>query len=174
MNRSSRLHSTKKGNIVLDALLIIVVLFACLVIAIFAFKSMDEINTKIQARNDISSQAKSLLADNTSKAPSVFDGMFVTVFVLLWALLLIGSYNIKTSPAIFALFLIMFAAIIFVGMLLANAADDISNDSQLSTIAQSMPKMLFIMDNFALVLVFVIASVALAVWGKNVFDRNPY
>ena len=173
INHSHFFGKSKKGNAVLDSLVIIIVLVTMAIIGIFSSQIMQTINTSIQSSN-LNTAGKTSLATNTAQSSSVFDGIYVTVFVLMWALLLFGSYNISTKPAIFALFLILFAIVIFVGLALANAADAIANDTLLSQYANTMPMTLFIIDHFALVIVFVITSVALTLWGKSIFDATPY
>lgn len=162
----------KRANIVLDSLLIIIVLFAMSIIAYLAYQSLYEINVDVQADPDVSNESKAMLQNTTTKAPATFDGIYVTVFALLWIMLLIGTYNIKTSPAFFGLFLIMFAIIVYVGMILANASDDIGDDSSITAYASAMPKTQYIIDHMAIIVVFIIATCAMTLWGKNVFDRG--
>lgn len=166
--------ASKKGNAVLDSLLFVIVLFAIGVIGFIANYMLTSINTSFQASNEITTEAKTMLSGNADKSSTVLDGIFMSVFFLMWILLLVGTYQIKTSPLFFALFLILFAAVIFVGLILANAADDIATNQYLSTYASQMEKTVFIFQHFNVVLVFVIATMALTLWGKNIFDANPF
>lgn len=166
--------ASKKGNAILDGLLFIVVLFAIGIIGFFANYLMTNINDGFQNSDQVTTEAKAMLTNNADKTSSVMDGIFVSVFALMWLLVLVGTYSIKTSPLFFGLFLIMFGVIIFVGLTLANAADDIANNSFLAAYSATMPKTIFIFENFNTVLVFVIATMALTLWGKNIFDKNPF
>ena len=165
---------SKKANAVVDGLLFIVILFALGVIGFLSHFIITNVNASIQASDQMTTEAKTNLAINADKSESVIDGIFVSVFALLWLMVLIGTYNIKTSPLFFGLFLIMFGIVIFVGLTLANAADDVANSSTLSAYALQMQKTVFIFEHFQLVLVFVIGTMALTLWGKNIFDKNPF
>lgn len=166
--------ASKKGNAILDGLLFIIVLFAIGIIGFMAHYLMVNINAGFQLSDQVTPEAKAMLTVNADKSSSVMDGIFVSVFALMWLMVLIGTYSIKTSPLFFGLFLIMFAVIIFVGLTLANAADDIANNQFISSYATQMSKTVFIFENFNIVLVFVISTMALTLWGKNIFDKNPF
>ena len=63
----------RRGNVVLDSLTVMVVIFVFVIIGIVVRPILDDVNTDVQADADINAEAKASLDTLNTKYPSAID-----------------------------------------------------------------------------------------------------
>jgi hypothetical protein len=158
---------SKKGNAVLDTVLFLVVIFGFAVISIIGFVVFDDINTDLQNEADLSATTKSSVDDLNTRYPSFMDAGFILLLVLLWALVVVASFNIDSHPIFFIFSVILLGFLLWIGAEVSNVFIDITNDSDYSDAVSSFPMTSFVMSNLVVFLIAIGASALLALYGKS-------
>ena len=156
----------KKGSLPLELLVIVVLLFGFVLFAFLGKDIADDLNTDIQADNDISARAKTTSASMTTRLPTVFDGGFVLIFILCWIGVLILGYNVDISTGYMVLAIILLVITIGIAMFIDNAYSDMLEDDDLSTMPVSFPMTNFILDNLFLFVAAMGGSLIMVLYGK--------
>jgi hypothetical protein len=138
----------KKGY-VQDFLLFSLILFIFGIVIVVGFKLIDGINTNYQA-TDASSGAKTIMGDNTARFVTVFDWLFLTVFVLLMIAIFAGFFLLNTHPAFYFIVVILLAFMLIPIGILSNAFDTFGSSDSVSTEAQQFQITDFIFSKYAL------------------------
>ena len=155
-----------KGSVI-DVILYAVIMFTLGIFIIFGYKLMSTINTEIQNNQDLSSTSKTISSDLNSKYVNLFDGIFITVFVFLALVIIVGAYFVYIHPVFYvpSLFIIVF--IVLIAAVLTNVFNEITTSEDLATERASFTLMTFVMDDlmpYVLVLAFAVVIVSYAKW----------
>lgn len=157
----------KKGNIVLDVMLVFVVLIAMAFVSLFGYLVFDDINTDFQNDDDIDADVKADVSSLHTRYPGTMDGIFVFVFSFLWLAVIISAFVIDTHPVFFILGVLLLGFVIFVGAVLSNTYEEIRSETEFLTFADGFPMTNFIIDNLALAIVIVGMTVMLSLYAKQ-------
>lgn len=160
----------KKGNVILDGILVLIVVFVFGIMAFLGYKVMGDLNSDIQADPDISATAKTELDDLNTRYPTFFDNLFIFLLVLLIGFVVVASFVVDTNPLFFIFAIVLIIVLLFVGGSLSNAYEEISTDSELGDASQVMPKTYFVMTHLIETLVIIAFIVLIALYGKSRSD----
>lgn len=155
----------KKANFAIEAVTLIVILLAFGLVVVIGSKMATEVNTQIQASNQLSPHAKTIIDDAVTGYPSLFDNLFVVVFVLIFMAGLASAFFVDYHPIIFYLSLLLIIIFTLLVAIFGNVFDDITSNSQLSSEAVKFSMMNFITQHIliiGIVMVFTMAVVAFA------------
>lgn len=158
---------SSKGQVALDILILVVILFVLAISWVIGNKVLGDLNTDIQASDDLSDEAKAMSNNVTTQYPSYMDNAFVFFLVLFWVLLLVSSFMIDTHPIFFIASVILLFVTFMVGMVLSNTYEEIRSDSDLASSANDFPKMNWVMDNILLVLIVIGVTTTIALYAKG-------
>jgi len=161
------LTGSKRGQTILDLLLVIVMLFAISIAFVLGYKVLTEVNTDIQADEDISDVAKADLNGLAVQYPQFMDNSFVLTLALLWLALIVTSFLIDSHPVFFIITVVLLVFVFLVSMILANAYQDIAADDDLSESAEGFPMMSWVFENFLIIVIAMGFSSALALYAKG-------
>jgi hypothetical protein len=156
----------KKGSLPLELLVVVVLLFAFGLMIFLSKNIVDDLNADIQSDSDLSADAKSNSQSLTTRLPTVFDGAFVLIFILLWIGVLVLGYQVDISPAYFVLAIILLLVTVGIAMLIDNAYTDSLTDSDFSDMATSFPMTNFILDKLGVVIAVMGGSLLIVLYGK--------
>lgn len=157
----------KKGSTPLDVLVGVIMFLAFAVTAVFAFKVLSEINTEIQADDDLGNFTKQNMAGVTTHFPSYMDNAFLMMVILFWIFIIVTSFFIDTYPVFFIISFLFLVFVFIIGMYLSNTYEDIMSDGDISTFADSFPKINWIMSHLLLVIMVIGVSSALALYANS-------
>jgi len=157
----------RKGNVVLDSMMVLIVLVVFGIISVLAYITMNDLTTDIVADPDISDATKDNLSSLNSRMPSTLDGAFALALGLLWLLVIVSSFLIDAHPAFFIVSIILLIALLFAASLISNAYEEFETDAEYSSAASEFPMTSYIMKNFLIVILIIGGSVALVLFGKN-------
>lgn len=160
---------SKKGNIAFESILILVILGGMAIIAPIAYLVFTDLNTDIQADLDLSNETKSMSSDMQTRFPSLLDGLFIFALVLLWIFAIVSAFLIDTHPIFFVVAIILLVFIIIIGGAVNNLFNDMAGDADFSTSFNAFPLTTWVMNNLVVVIVFLVVSMILALYGKNKF-----
>lgn len=136
----------KKGNV--QEIIFIASLVLTLGITIFvAMFLLTNFNTKLQAKTDVPTLAKTTTDSITQKAPSILDAMFLLIIIIVYIATLISSWFIDTTPAFFVLSVIVLLIALVVVAVIGNANEEILTDPHFNTISPDFPVMMFFAQN---------------------------
>lgn len=159
--------ASKKGNIVLDITVVVVVLVALAITAIFTYSVFDDINTDVQNDPDLSADAKEDVNNLHTQFPGILDGGFITIMVFLWIAVILSVFALDAHPVFFIFAVLLLAFVIFVGAVLSNTYEEITEDDEFLTFADAFPMSNFIIGQLPYIIVAMGASVMLALYAKN-------
>ena len=110
-------HS-KKGNVVLETLTVLVVLTIFGIVAYQSVDLWDDI--KPDLNSEFTGQANETVNQVDNNLPSTLDGAFVLAFVLLWLFSIVSAYLIDTSPAFFIITIVLFIGVLVAGIFMGD------------------------------------------------------
>lgn len=158
---------SKRGNTALDVILVLVALFGLAIFSVIGFVIFNDINTDLQAEADLSTTTKTTVSDLNTRYPSFMDGAFILALILLWALVVVASFNIDTHPIFFIFMVILLGVLLFVGAEVSNVFQDITADTEYNSAMDSFPMTSFVMNNLLMFIIAIGASSLLALYGKS-------
>lgn len=161
----------KGGNVLIDGIIWLIVILILALIGVIGYKVLYDANTEIQSDPDLDTNAKTASQTVTTNFPTIFDAGFVLVVVLMWALVIVASFNVDAHPIfmVFSIFLMTF--VLFIGGTLANFYGEITNDDDLGTAADSFPKTTWIMQHLLHFTIAVVVSILIVLFGKNKYSE---
>jgi hypothetical protein len=109
--------SSKRGNVVLEVIVIFALLFVVAVSWLTVHYIQKELNTDIQADETFSAEAKAINQDVTDMYPRIFDKGILFFLMLFWGLSILASILPDVHPA-FAIFSIILL-ILYMSVLVA-------------------------------------------------------
>ena len=156
----------KKGNAIVDGATILVVIFVLAILGFVGYIVLFDVNADIQADDDISTEGKVAVQKVTTNYPDIMDKGFLFAFVLFWILLLVASYMVDSHPIFFVIALILMIFVIYIGAELSNAFEEISEDDEFGTHADSFPITVWIMNHLVLEIIGILFSIGIVLYGK--------
>ncbi len=160
---------SRKGNVLLDGMMFIVILFIFALIIIVSYNFSHNLNIDLQADDDIAQEAKDISSSIDSSFANVWDGIFLLTFVLLWIVVAVLSFMIDTHPIFFVISIFLLVFVVIGAAYISNAFEEITGDDELSTYAVSFPMMNFIIGHLVQFVLAIIVTIMIALFGKNRF-----
>jgi len=101
--------------------------------------------------------------------PTLWDNLYLMILVLLWIGMLVTSFLIDTHPLFFYISLIVVIILLVVGVWMGNAFLEIAQDAEFSGVTNSFPKMMWIANNWLIVIMVISFTTMLALYAKGNF-----
>ena len=159
--------SNKKGQVIFDMILVVIVLFVLAIAAVIGSYVYKELDDEIQADDDFSDVSKGVSADVQANYSTWFDNILLTVLIFLWILLIVTSFLVDAHPIFFIITVLMLIVVFIAGMAMANSYEELMLDEDLAPFAEGMPKTAFIFDNFLIILIVMGLTAALSLYAKS-------
>lgn len=164
--RSTTLFNRKKGFIVGELIMFVIVLVVVATISIFAYKAFSDF--KIDSYDEFTSnESKQLMDDVDTRYPTFMDGVVVFLLIALWMVTIVAAYVSDVHPIIFGMMIFIIVFIAIAGAFLSNYFEEMMQDDDMSSLTTSFPKTMWIMSHIVEMIIMVALSVALALFGKN-------
>ena len=134
---------------------------------------MTTINTEIQNNADLSPVSKTIMSDTKGRYVSLFDGIFITVVVLLAVVIAIGAYFVYIHPVFFvpSIFIAMF--IVFIAAVMGNVFHNVTTQSELSAERAEFNLLIYVMDNFVTFILVAVFLIIIASFAKGGSSYEP-
>lgn len=159
--------NSKRGNVFADSVTVLVILFAFGLGIMVIYPALFDINTAVQADNQLSNVTKTTVDDFTTRYPSIFDGAFVMIVGLLWVAAIVLSVTVDSNPAFLGIIIISLIVVLLLGNILAETYSDVVSTDGLTTLATTFPMTNFILNNLLGVILVIGASILIALYGKS-------
>ena len=160
--------NNRKGQFGISQLIIsIVFLFTFVVIVLFGYKTLNEVNADLQLEDDISTLTKTTVDDLNDRYPTAMDGLVIFILVLLWIFVMVIAFFSDTHPIFYALLFLIIIFLMIVGGILSNAWEEITDESEVSSLVTEFPMTDFILNNYLLVVGVIGFSALIGIILKN-------
>lgn len=155
----------KKGNLIVDFLIVVVFVFIIGVAWLAGHYIQKELNTEIQASPDISADGKALNAEVTAKYPQIFDKAIIFFLIAFWGMALVASALNDTHPAFFWFSIILLILCLTVVVVLANVFNEIFSED-LTGLDTDFPLTFWLFNHFLEVCIVIGITILLALFAK--------
>ncbi len=156
----------KKGNMIVESIMIVVVLFVLGLITLVGYMMLTDWNTDLQADPDISDFAKNITEKNVEQYGSTWDSVMVFLVVMLWIVVVVSAYLIDSNPVFFIISIIALAVVLVFAAQFSNAYADFASDADLVTAAAEFPYTKWIFDHLVTIVMAIAFSVGIALYAK--------
>ena len=139
------MKKNKKGYIqdfVLFGIVILILAISLVIVNMF----LGSVNDKIQS-SDMSSIAKDISSDNSSRFSVIWDNNFMFIFFIFALAIIVGFYFIDTNPALFFPLVAVFAFIIFLFAIIGNVYDEFDDNTTIDSYSNDFSIMEWIMQH---------------------------
>lgn len=167
MKRKEKCLTFKRGNVAIDLAWVVVILFLLAITSVVCYKLFGELNTDIQADEDVSNSTKLVVSELHGRYPSTFDAIFVLAFALFWLMLVYSAFQINSNPAFFAISLILMIFIFIAFMFLGNSYEEFMQDDEFASFTSSFPMTYFIMTHMLETGIMIGMTIMLALYAKT-------
>ena len=158
--------SNKRGNVTLESLTVIILLFVFIIGAVIVSLLTSEVENFIVEDEALSDSEKAMVTNMTSSTPQFLDSVFIFAMVALMIAMIISSLFIDTHPIFFIISLILLVAVLIVAAVISNTWSDFASDGDLSSYADKFPMSGFVMNNLVEVIVVFAMIIALVLYLK--------
>ena len=156
----------KAKNAIIDSVVVVLVIIIMGIAAVVGHNVFEDINTDIQADDDIGNTTKEVSGNLFAVYPSLMDNIFLFAFTLLIIFLLVSVFLLDTHPIYFILTIILLISVFIVALLLSNVYEDIMTDSELSDSANEFPFTSWVMDNMVQLIIAIGFLISIALFIK--------
>lgn len=160
---------SKRANVGLDAIMLIVVLFCVAIAGVIGYKVIKENADDMAADPDINPQANATMQQVKTQYPNLMDNGFIFILGLMWVLAIVASFFVDAHPIFLILAIVILIIVLFVGGTLQNVYSELSDEPDLSTEAAAFSKTNWVFDHLILTILAISGTILLALYGKNKF-----
>jgi hypothetical protein len=164
--RRCRIVKNKKGNPVLEGITILIVITIFAIGGLYAYQMFDQLNTDLQADTSMADNAKAVSGGLFNTFPGWLDGAFLFIFVMFILFSVISAFFIDSHPIFFFISIILLVAVFVVTALVGNVYHDIASDTSISSYANNLPYMYWVMNHILELIIVVSFSVMIALFVK--------
>jgi len=169
-----KLFKHKKGNIILDMILALVIIMVFAFSIFFGYKLLDEVNTSFQADADMSTEAKATISNYHAVYPSNWDASFLMFIILLWVFFLVSTFFLDSHPIFFIIFLILIIFVLITSMVINNVWYDTITDDDFSIYQTNFPIIMWYFDNILAVWIVISCSCLVTLFAKSRLEGGGY
>lgn len=159
----------KKGNAIADTLLIVIVLGMLPFVLLYGKSMVSDITSEITIANGWSNETVEITNDLNDDYGSLWDGIFIFVFVGLWLASLAFAFLLDSHPIFMILTVLAMVGVLIVAGEIGNTYETfIGSDGTIEAIATTnFPMMNALLNNWLIVAVVVGFSLIIVLYAKN-------
>jgi|SRR3972149_452334 len=164
--RVRRVSGSRKGNAILDSLVVLVVLFVLAVVTIIVRPILSDINDDMQADADMDTDAKAVLDTVNTKYTVTMDSAILLAYILLFMFAILASFLVETHPAFIAVAIVLMVVLVWLSGTLANTYEEIATETDIAAEA-NFPLTTFMMRHLVEYFIGVCMAVMIILYGKG-------
>ena len=157
----------KKGSSVIDIIFVMVFLVVIGLIFFFVNYSFSEVKDDIIAGGDLGATESANLESYYQGFSSWNDYAVGFIFFGLIIGILVTAYFVDAHPVFFVISLILFIFVIFVGVFVSNAFQEVINETDLAVTKTHFPITIFIINNLIMLLIATFVMMSIILYGKS-------
>lgn len=166
------LNHSKKGNMVLDAIVILIALVAFGLISLYATGLMGSVTSEITADSEFGkhageANASAELTALDARMPHTLDSAFGIVFGLLFIFVIVSAFLLDSHPAFFIISLVLFIGVLIAAGFLNEMYTDIITDEAISGEISQFPITNFVLDHLMIVILVIGVAIGVALYAKS-------
>ena len=165
-------NKDKKGNMILDGLLLVIGLVVFGIFLVYITQGLTDINTDIQADEDMSAEAKASLQAHTTNFPIIFNNIFLMFLILLWVAAIVSSIYIDSRPEFFIISILLLTIILWIGGEMSNAYFDVADDPDFAATSAKYTFLNWVFNHYITVILVIIISIGIALFAKSQSGGN--
>ena len=154
----------KKGNIVMNSIMFIIVIVVMGLVSLFIWVAWDELADDIKEDVDVA-EADEIVDEVTDRYPSMIDGLILLIFLGMWIFGVAASYFSESHPFLFGLMMILIVFVIIAGAMLSNFYEELFEDEELSTVGAEFPVTHWILTHLLIIGIVMAISMAMFYFG---------
>jgi len=155
-----------KRGVFQDGLLLIVGFFVVAIGILVVYAVSDLMNTAFQGDNNLPADTKDHFNSFNTDFPSIFDWVFMTVFIGLIIGGILLAYVVPSNPLIFVIMILFTIIVGGLGGYISNAWDESTDEGLLQNSASNFPMMDFVLNNFLTVMIIVFVLMTIVFYAK--------
>jgi len=167
MRSNLNLSSNKKGNAIVETIMVMVVIFIFGILTVIGFKINDDLYPEMTDNTTMSPEAIEVAETIHTGYPKWFDGGFLLMFILLYIFVLTSAWFVDTHPLFFIFTILLLVFVLIVGAVLTNSWEEIIGDGDFGAVSASFPIMSFILSHLVETVLAIGASIAFVLYGKS-------
>lgn len=161
-----------------DVFFLVFIAFVSALLFIIGYIMISKVNVHIQGNfpDTITNQrdgstmdataGKDIVNDLKGDYVALFDGLFVTIIVLLWLVAVVLAFQIPTHPVFFFLSIFVYVFLIIVCALFGNAFYDFATASEVVSYVNDFTIIPFVLNNFVRVMLVIGFSIGLIMYSR--------
>jgi len=157
---------SKKGNVGLEIIILIVVLFCFSLIVRFMYPVFTDLKDVVDDEENVPDAAKARMNDIYDRYPPIFDWAFVFILGFMWIGSLITAFFIDSHPLFFVFTVIVLIVIFYVAADISNSHQEIVEDADLVGDYDSFPMTNWVMNHLLEIIIVISFTVAVALYMK--------
>jgi len=163
-------RSHKKGNIVIEAIVIILVIFIFTLISMQGYKILNDISSDITTDTDLSNESIDAFNEINDRYAPTFNGLIVFVLIGFWAFILVAAFMSDIHPVMFIFTMLLLIFVIIASMMLGNTYEEFMGDAEYSGVTSQFALADFIMTHMLKINIAICMSALLIAFAKNRLD----
>lgn len=157
----------KRGNVVMDGFMILLLLLIMGFIIVIMNYVGDDLNADIQSDTDLHNDSKKHMQDKMSSYAEFWDDAFILMFILFWALAVISSFMIDSHPIFFIISIILLIFLLSVAMILGNSYEEFIQDGDFVGYRSDYPMMNYVLTHLLETIIVIGGSILIAMYVKT-------
>lgn len=162
----ARKSKNKKGNIIADSFIIILILLIFAFFIPFFYQFMTGFNTSLQT-SEFSSEGKSTFNTITTQFPAWVDSAVLFGLIILWIGSLVASFMIDSHPIFFVITMILWIFLLIEMTWVSNAYEDVVTNSNIVGFTNQFPYTFFIMTHIVEFMIAIGLTIGIALFAKS-------
>ena len=158
--------TSHKANIVVGTLMALIVIVVFAMVIYFGWSAFSGISTDVIADLTENSSIQ-IVQDVETRYPSVFDGLFMLVFLGMWAFVIVAAFMSDAHPMLFGFSLLLIVFVLIIAAMLANGFEETFMDESFAGVTASFPMSFWVVTHLLQMTLAITATVILALMGKN-------
>lgn len=142
----------KKKAYIQDFLFFAIVFLILAIIFVIGGKLIGDLNTEAQDTLQ-STTGKNIVSNFADRYSTVFDFIFLGVFIMFALAIIVSFFMLDTHPVLFFAVIIVFAFILVAVAVISNAYEEFSNNDSVSTQAAEMTMLSWLMSHYIIFIV---------------------
>ena len=156
----------KKGSID-DIFFMVILSFIIGATTLIMWVALSKVNVQIQASADASVTQKAIMTDATDRYVGLFDGVFLSVVMLLAIAIIFLAYQIDTNPIFFPIMIILLIVLVIISAVIGNTYYSVASSSELTTYADDFTIIPFFFNNIVLIMLGFATLVGVVLYAKT-------
>lgn len=167
-NKPNKIFKNKKGNVILDISLVLLVL-GCIILALLYLGDFnDTLKEFVESDDSVANETKQVTLDQYNNFEKRNDASILIIFGFLWLTVIASSFLVDAHPIFFVVSLVLLIGLLTSTMYFGNMMEETFNNEFSSDIPK-YPYMYWIATHMLEILLSVAATIFISLFAKRRF-----